>query len=335
MEVSQKILAVMRIIEAIPAYDTSKRFGYIYNANKMMDDKDRAVLTDVVKAMILLTSGNQKAVRDPSTFDPDAARDKWNWLLGIGVAKMIQKFGLDIDLNSKPTREDYVIAHKLLPILGASKVSPEELEQHADMFTRDPLSRTGSEGHQKVYRGVTVSKNVILKATTRKTWNIGHGVSTSTSEKKGMEFAKTSMSIHGANGGPALLLNIENKSKRGFHAGSLSRYKNEREVILSGVLEFGDWDMDFKCRNAEGETMDASVHSTSQVASFSKMKQNDQGLMRPMVMGTETFPFKDGTTFQDFVDEAVGELTLNLTRIPGEWEVIESTILLKMNAVLQ
>ena len=126
----------MRIIEAIPAYDTSKRFGYIYNANKMMDDKDRAVLTDVVKAMILLTSGNQKAVRDPSTFDPDAARDKWNWLLGIGVAKMIQKFGLDIDLNSKPTREDYVIAHKLLPILGASKVSPEELEQH--VYQRSP-----------------------------------------------------------------------------------------------------------------------------------------------------------------------------------------------------
>ena len=82
------------------------------------------------------------------------------------------------------------MAHKLLPILGASSVSPEELGQYTDMGTRNPMDRYGSEGHQKVYRGVTVSRDVILKATTRKTWNIGHGVSTSTSEKKGMEFAK-------------------------------------------------------------------------------------------------------------------------------------------------
>ena len=335
MEISKKILAVLRIIEAIPGYDRSKRYGYIHNANKMLDDNDRKVMTDVVKAMILLTAGNQKAVRNPAGYKQENARDSYRWLLGQDMDKVITEFGLDIDLKSKPTKEDYMIAHKLLPIIGSSKVSPEELSQYTDMGTKDPFDRHGSEGHQKVYRGVTVSRSVILKATTRKTWNIGHGVSTSTNDKKAMEFAKTSMSMHGANGGPGLLLNIENKSKRGFHAGSLSRYPREREVILSGVLEFGDWDMEFRCRNAEGETMNASIHSTSQVASFSKMKPNEQGLMRPMVMGTETFPHEDGTTFQDFVDEAVGELTLYFTRIPGEWQVIESTILLKMNAVLQ
>jgi hypothetical protein len=335
MEVSKKILSIIRIIEAIPGYDRSTKMGYISNANKLMDDKDREVMTDVMKAMILLTAGNQEAVRDPKSYDPAAARDNYSWLLGMGVSDIIQRLGLDIDLKSKPTREDYVIAHKLLPILGASKVSPEELEQHADMFTRDPMSRYGSEGHQKVYRGVTVSRNVILKATTRKTWNIGHGVSTSTNEKKGMEFAQTALTMHGANGGPAMLLNIENKSKRGFHAGSMSRYPKEHEVILSGMLEFGDWDMDFRCRNTEGETMNASIHSTSQVASFFRMERNDQGRLMPRVMGTEIFPYEDGTTFQDFVDEAVGKLTLNLTKNPGEWKVIEETILLKMNAVLQ
>ena len=56
MEVSQKILSIMRIIEAIPGYDRSKKMGYIYNANKLMDDSDRAVMTDVMKAMILLTA---------------------------------------------------------------------------------------------------------------------------------------------------------------------------------------------------------------------------------------------------------------------------------------
>lgn len=335
MEVSKKILSIMRIIEAIPGYDRNTKLGYIASANKLLTDKDREVMTDVMKAMILLTAGNQKAVRNPAGYDPANARDPYGWLLGMGVEDIIKRLGLDIDLKSKPTREDYVMAHKLLPILGASSVSPEELEQHANMFTKDPKSRYGSEGHQKVYRGVAVSTNVILKATTRKMWNIGHGVSTSTSEKKGMEFAKTALTMHGANGGPGLLLNIENKSKRGFHAGSMSRYPREREVILSGMLQFGDWDMDFRCRSAEGETMNASIHSTSQVASFSRLERNDQGRLMPMVMGTETFPFEDGTTFQDFVDEAVGELTLNLTKIPGEWKVIEETILLKMNAVLQ
>ena len=335
MEISKKILAVLRIIESIPGYDRSKKMGYIYNANKMMDDKDRAVMTDVMKAMILLTAGNQKAVRNPESYDPDSARDNYSWLIGQGVGDIIEKFGLDINLRSKPTREDYEMAHKLLPVLGASKVSPEEVGQYTDMFTRDPMDRYGSEGHQKVYRGVTVSRNVILKATTRKTWNIGHSVSTSTSEKKGMEFAKTHPGIHGANGGPAMLLNIENKSRRGFHAGSMSRYPGEREVILSGVLQFKDWDMDFKCKNAEGQSINVSVHSTSQVASFTKMKQNESGIYRPMIMGSETFPLEDGTTFQDFVDEAVGQLTLNQTRVPGEWKVIESTILLKMNAVLE
>ena len=271
MEISKKILAVLRIIESIPGYDRSKKMGYIYNANKMMDDKDRTVMTDVMKAMILLTAGNQKAVRNPESYDPDGARDNYSWLIGQGVGEIIEKLGLDINLRSKPTREDYVMAHKLLPILGASSVSPEELGQYTDMGTRNPMDRYGSEGHQKVYRGVTVSRDVILKATTRKTWNIGHGVSTSTSEKKGMEFAKTAPSMWGANGGPALLLNIENKNKRGFHAGSMSRYPNEREVILSGVLEFGDWDLELRSKDEDGDEFDLIIHSASQTVVFTRM----------------------------------------------------------------
>ena len=92
MEVSKKILAVMRIIEAIPGYDRSKKMRYIYNANNLMDDNDRAVMTDVMKAMILLTAGNQKAVRDPESYDPANARDSYSWLLGAGVGDIIRKF---------------------------------------------------------------------------------------------------------------------------------------------------------------------------------------------------------------------------------------------------
>ena len=332
MEISKKILAVMRIIEAIPGYDRSKKMGYIYNANKLMDDNDRAVMTDVMKAMILLTAGNQKAVRDPKSYNPANAQDNYSWLIGQGVGEIIKKFGLDIDLKSKPTQEDYAMAHKLLPILGASSVSPEELGQYTDTFTKDPMDRYGSEGHQKVYRGVTVSRNVILKATTRKTWNIGRGVSTSSNERKGMEFAKTAPGMWGANGGPGLLLNIENKSKRGFHAGSMSRYPREHEVILSGVLEFGEWVLE-AIAYSDGEDIDMIIDSETQTVEFSRMMQYEN--LRRELVHKSTFPTSSGDSFQEFVNKVVGDLNFNLPELPGEWKVNERTILLRMNAVLQ
>ena len=92
MEISKKILAVMRIIEAIPGYDRSKKMGYIYNANKLMDDDDRAVMTDVMKAMILLTAGNQKALRNPKSYNPANAQDNYSWLIGQGVGEIIKKY---------------------------------------------------------------------------------------------------------------------------------------------------------------------------------------------------------------------------------------------------
>lgn len=332
MEVNKKILSIMRIIEAIPGYDRSTKLGYIYNANKLLTDADRAVLTDVMKAMVLLTAGNQEAVRDPKSYDPAGARDNYSWLIGAGVGDIIQKLGLDIDLKSKPTREDYAMAHKLLPALGASKVSPEDLEQHTDMSTKDPMSRYGSEGKEKVYRGVAVSRNVILKATTRKMWNIGHGVSTSSNEKKGMEFAKTAPSMWGANGGPGLLLNIENKSKRGFHAGSMSRYPREHEVILSGMLEFGDWVLEARAASAEDD-IDLLIDSEIQTVEFSRLTQSG-GMKRELVYKM-TFPNSSGESFQEFVNKVVGGLDFNFPALPGDWEAREDTILLRMNAILQ
>lgn len=335
MEISKKILAVMRIIESIPGYDKSKRYGYIHNANKMMDDNDRKVMTDVVKAMILLTAGNQKALRNPEGYKQENARDPYGWLIGQDMDRIIAEFMLNIDLKSKPTKEDYIIAHKLLPIMGSSKVSPEELSQYTDMFTRDPMDRYGSEGHQKVYRGIKVSRDVILKATTRKTWNIGHGVSTSTSEKKGLEFAAGALNIWGSNEGPAMLLNIDNKGKRGFHAGSLSRYFRESEVILSGVLDFVDWDLELRSKDEDGDEFDLIFHSASKTVVFTRMMRDYEGKFNREELAKEQFPYPDGTTFQEFVNQCIGNLSWSLSRIPGTWKVEERSILLRVNAVLQ
>ena len=336
MEVSKKILSIMRIIEAIPGYDRSKKLGYIANANKLLTDEDRAVMTDVMKAMILLTAGNQKAVRDPKSYDPHGARDSYSWLIGAGVGDIIKRLGLAIDLKSKPTREDYAMAHKLLPILGASSVSPEDLEQHTDWGTKDPMDRYGSEGKEKVYRGVAVSRGVILKATTRKTWNIGHGVSTSSNEKKGMEFAQTAPGMWGANGGPAMLLNIENKSKRGFHAGSMSRYPREHEVILSGILEFGEWVLEARAMGDDDDIdIDILIDSETQTVELSRFVGEIGRKPGRELVHKVTLPTPYGDSFQEFVNKVIGDLSLELPEFPGQWKIIEDTILLRMNAVLQ
>ena len=333
MEVNKKILSIMRIIEAIPGFDRSKKMGYIYNANKLLTDADRAVLTDVMKAMILLTAGNQEAVRDPKSYDPAGARDNYSWLIGSGVGDIIQKLGLDIDLKSKPTREDYLMAHKLLPTLGASTVSPDELLQYTDMGTKDPMSRYGSEGNTKVYRGLSVSLNVIVSATKRKKWNIGRGVSTTSSEKKGMEFAKSAPNMFGANGGPGLLLNIENKSKRGFHAKSMSRYPREHEIILSGILEFGDWVLEARCKDAYEREVQMLLDSQSESAEFFSLRKGER-----VHQLTQKFPTKKGQTFTEFLDQALsseGWHLGGLTDGKKPFLVIEESILLRMNAVLE
>ena len=139
----------------------------------------------------------------------------------------------------------------------------------------------------------------------------------------------------GANGGPALLLNIENKNKRGFHAGSMSRYPNEREVILSGVLEFGDWDLELRSKDEDGDEFDLIIHSASQTVVFTRMMRDYEGKFNREELAKEQFPYPDGTTFQEFVNQCIGNLSWSLSRIPGTYKVDESSILLRMNAVLQ
>lgn len=333
MEVNKKILAVMRIIEGIPGYDKSKLMGYIYNANKLLSDEDRVVMTNVMKAMILLTAGNQKAIRDPNSFDPNKSNDMYYTLLGPGVNEIIKKLKLDFNLRSRPTQEDYLMAHKLLPTLGASTVSPDELLQYTDMGTKDPIDRFGSEGNAKVYRGLSVSLNVIVSATKRKNWNIGRGVSTTSSEKKGMEFAKSAPNMFGANGGPGLLLNIENKSKRGFHAKSMSRYPREHEIILSGILEFGNWVLEARCRDAYKREVQMLLDSQSESAEFFSLRKGER-----VHQLTQKFPTKKGLTFTEFFDQAISSEGWHLGGLTDgrkPFRVIEESILLRVDTVLE
>ena len=327
----------MRILESIPGYDQLKRAVYIRNASKMLTDEDRAVLTDVMKAMILLTAGNQKAVRDPYSYSANSARQPYAYLLGRDMNKIIEKFGLSIDLKSKPTREDYIIAHKLLPIIGSSSVSPEDIMKHTDSGTKDELDRFRSGGVTTLYRGLHASLNLIMSATKRKTWNIGRGVSTSHIKKKGYEFAKSAPNMFGANGGPALLLIIDNKSRRGFHAGALSRYEREGEVILAGMLDFGDWQLEARSLNAAGQECGLLFNSATETVDLKKNRENKHGYPVLTTIQTLQFPLQNGATFRDFLEQAIGNLSWGVAEFEeGElYSMAPETILLKMQASLE
>ena len=112
----------------------------------------------------------------------------------------------------------------------------------------------------------------------------------------------------------------------------MSRYPREHEVILSGMLEFGDWVLEARAASAEDD-IDLLIDSEIQTVEFSRLTQS--GGMKRELVHKMTFPNSSGESFQEFVNKAVGGLDFNFPGLPGEWEVREDTILLRMNAVLQ
>ena len=121
--------------------------------------------------------------------------------------------------------------------MGSSFVSKDEIDAQIGP-TGDLDRRFAYEGYDTVYRGLNrVSPNVIAYLTSNPTWDIGRGVSTSYDIDEAKRFSKSLTVSWGSTVGPAILFTIKNVSKRGFHAGSLSRYKREKEVILSGDLK--------------------------------------------------------------------------------------------------
>ena len=78
------------------------------------------------------------------------------------------------------------------------------------------------------------------------TWDMKRAVSTSYDRREAGKFAKLAPGFSSL-GGPAVLFEISNISKRGFHADTLSRYYNEKEVILSGEIKVSnEWVLEMR-----------------------------------------------------------------------------------------
>ena len=237
MELSKKVLSIYRVLEALPNYDRVRIAVFVKRASMIMTDEEKVMMGNIGKAMILLTAGNQKAVRDPSSFNESEAYDSYTALSDVKMWQSIEKIGLDIRLSDKPTKEDYELAHKLLPHMGASITTHDDVEMNLGASTVSDL-KYATSGKQILYRGLNnVDINTLKYVVDKNTWDMTRGVSTSFDPKESHKFAGMKPgSWHGSTKGPAILFVIDNLKKRGFHAASLSKYSREKEVILAGNL---------------------------------------------------------------------------------------------------
>ena len=74
MEIKKNILAIFRILEALPGSGDNRYDQALQRLNKVLTPEDKKTMADVFKAMLLLTAGNQKALRDPELYDPAEAK---------------------------------------------------------------------------------------------------------------------------------------------------------------------------------------------------------------------------------------------------------------------
>ena len=335
MEIKKNILAIFRILEALPERTAVGRYEEaLQRINKVLTPQDKKTIADILKAMFLLTAGNQDAVRDPEKYDPAEAKDNFSSMTSPKSYFLFRDLELPFELMDPPTKEDYQLAKKLLPIMGSSFVSRDDIDAQVGK-TGDLDRRFASEGYDIVYRGLNrVSTNVIGFLMSSPTWDIGRGVSTSYDIIEAERFSKSRTTSWGSTVGPAILFKIENVSKRGFHAGSLSRYSREKEIILSGELKIDSWVIEATggIRPEYGDLKEIKMQIDSKdksvIFSWGAKYKNEYIDMQ--------FPTEEGESFEQFSQSLIKNLggLVIIDDEEAEISVDRLSILIKANATL-
>ena len=339
MEIKKKILAIFRIIEASPHRDKKRYDETISNLMKLLSPEDKMVMADVMKAYLLLTAGNQEAIRDPSTYDEDAAFDNFSSFMSQKTYLLYDKLKLPFEIMNPPTRADYQLAHKLLPVIGSASITKDDID--AQIGTTGDLDRRfASEGYDTVYRGLNrMDKNVIKFLMSKPVWDMKRGVSTSYDINESYKFAK--VRVHQGHPfasklGPSVLFTIDNVSKRGFHAGSLSRFSKEKEVILSGDIQVTDYTLEMHGEVTpefgDREAISILAKSKEQTIGFWWMFPGNR---EPKFLD-QSFPDEFGNSFDSFLKNLIDTEGGVIIVDDEEWEIelTAYSILIKANATL-
>ena len=282
--VRKKLLALLRVINfkiekgfESGTYDWQEEYKAINDpeiikALKSLNKKEKQYLFDVLKAMTLITSGNVDTVRSPSKYDPSLAKS-FTSLFSDNTKRILDILRINYS-SAGPTKQDYELAKKLLPIIGSDYLTDADFFQDSSVanLSRDALA-TGDErllGYKTTWRGLAGMDNRTIAAALRigSNWDIQRGVSTSSDlqvsiDYAGMSDVKTDNSDItkfivepiknvgiGAEktGGPSnMLFKFLNPKGTGMIARRLSAYGSESETILSGKATIEGWSLQFMC----------------------------------------------------------------------------------------
>jgi len=202
--------------------------------------EDYVMTANILKSMALMTKGHVGTIRSPEGFDPDKS---YNW---SEYFKSNEHFftllkHLGVNLSKSPTRADYVLANKMLKVLGSSILDEEEVRKMFDHLgieqefgmTQAAAGTKNLQVPTTLYRGL---QKLSLRAykklrTVGYVWDIGKSVSTSAMREIAENFASDYKGE-----GYSVLFVINNPKRQGFVADKLSAFQ-EDEVILAGQLK--------------------------------------------------------------------------------------------------
>ena len=267
MELDKQALAVTRLVSVIYNWDPNlgsrlknnwERQAIIKRlvTEALPNEDTRKKATNMVLAMTLLTSGHVATTRNPEGYNEKKART-WATIISDPTAVFLKALGFPS--YQKITKQDYVNAKKLLPIIGSSSMLESEVRKvfqgtkvskdyptiSSITMDQDKYGDQGLGGFEFLYRGLSnMTENAIIRiADTGNTWDSSDGVSTSFDYRSALGFATS---------GNTVLFSLKNPKRRGFNALKLSRYSGEKEVILSGVSRIDDYQLKFDATDPKG-----------------------------------------------------------------------------------
>ena len=265
MQLDRKALAVTRLVAAIYEWDPRKitdsgnsgerRRAMAELINQALpDESSRQNMINMILAMTLLTSGNVESVRNPEGFNEKKAK-RWTHfasLPSLEVLKILRYPSYEL-----VTKQDYVNAKKLIPIIGSSSMLQAEVYT---VFSKSGLSgrfpelarqidvspdKKGIGGYEQLHRGLANMSDAGIARITNlsKPWNMERGVSTSRNYASAKGFSQK--------GPNHVMFTFENPRKTGYNALKMSRFGKEEEVILSGVAKIDSYQLTFYAKELE------------------------------------------------------------------------------------
>jgi len=251
MSIDKQVLLTLRVIqwifkESSRVYKTSsKRYQRIFIQAGLNDEAIESI-RKVFLSMVLMTSGNVKSVRDPSSFESFRAKPLKEILVtNPPYMRFYEAIGLDV--NARPTMADYQMAHTLLKEMGSSSLTDDYIRQQMAKFSDQAIEdKSDIEIHnmqipKKLYRGLhhLEVSSIMSLMNVGAIWDITRAVSTTMDINTAEDFA--------TEGGNSAILDINNPNRVGFLASALSMYESEFEVILAGNLKIDKWSINVVC----------------------------------------------------------------------------------------